>query len=348
MRPVKAGWLLFLILTIILAATGYNHYKKQTEKLERYEANVREVKKLHEQQAKLIKATTKTDEVKKAEEKVLKLLAEEKGDLWFLEDVEDRLGKSFSPTFVLIGPLHSENKGNHLRFQRQISLEATYPEMIKLLNELEKKRGFTVSKLRISQNKKAAASLSKKKKGKTPKIRHRVEFLLSCIKIKESFLTQLGLQAPVSAKEDYVESLLLAVPWKPGAKLKFGNMFNDPFVTVKKKEKRRKKASGPKIFPPIDLAGQYTLQGIIKVAGRRLALISPDLVLEAGDLLDNKKLDKIEAGQILLHEGKQKYFLQLPGDFDFGTKGKKSKQAGAAPTKTAVGNEASKEQTSSK
>ncbi len=309
MRPVKAGWLIFLTLLSFGLGTGYYLYSRQAVRLERHAANMREIKELQKKQAKLMVVPAKNEE----EGEVLKLLATKKGDLWFMEDIEEQLGTNFPPTFLMIGPLKRKDKKNHIRFSRQLSLETSFPDLINLLDILETKRGFTVSQLQITPNLGKAG-------------RHRVNFWLSCLQIKESFLSQLGLDNPSNYRgTTAVASLLLDPPWQPGQKIKLAGKLSDPFkkfvpkkpVPVKKKlAKKTKQPKKPNVLPPIDLVGKYTLQGVVKLGGKQMVLIAPDHVLEEGDWLGEKQLVKIEKGKVTLKQGKQKYFLTLPGSVE--------------------------------
>ena len=330
MRSVKLGWMILLTLLTVLSGGGYYLYARQEQRFDRHAANIREIKKLKEQQAKLMQVPEKSED----ETEVLKILASQKGELWFLEDIEEQLGLKAGPRFLLIGPVKREEKSNHVVFSRQVSLEAGFSELMRLLDILETKRGFRVSRLQIMVN------------PVNPK-RHRIDFWLSCIRIKESFLAQLGLDAPLSGREGVkVASLLLDLPFRAGEKLVLEDELGDPFLKLEPrktrgpqkkalaKRSRRRRRSKPLALAPIDLAGEYTLQGIVKVAGRRMALIAPDRVLEEGDWLGKKQLVEIRESKVIFQAGRQKYFLKLPGDSRL--PGKNSSKAQGLPKRVAA------------
>ncbi|MBI5787561.1 MAG: hypothetical protein HZA78_01720 [Candidatus Schekmanbacteria bacterium] len=310
LRPaVKLGWSIFFILTLASLGLSYYSYGKQTDLLVRHEENLQNIKGLKEKQAKLAEFQPKTQE----ELELAKILAEQQGDLWFLEDIEELLGEKYFPTFVLIGPLTQEAKENHIVYSRQMSLNATFPEVELLFMELESKRGFAISGLKLD------AGTTTANINENGQQRHHVDFKLSCVKIKESFLTELGLPTVHNDQQidAQVVSLLMDIPWGEGQKLDLDNEVKDPFIVYVRPVPKQIKTESTS-YEPKDLSGQYTLQGIATIGGKKMAIISPDRVLEVGDLLDHKKIAKIEDARIVLKEGRQEYFIKLPGGTEFG------------------------------
>jgi hypothetical protein len=265
--------------------------------------NKEKMKKLEEEESK--KLEWKAEEEKDIE--TLKNLAKKQGKWWFLHDIEEELGAEFKPLFRSIGQMKMEDKNDYLYVSRKIQLEASYPEIIKLFENLEKERGFSIEELKIRSS------------PNNPE-RHEASFTLSCVEIKKGFLSEL---TAMEGKEEevplFVDSLLLPPPWDEKQLLVLETEGIDPFVELEE-VKKAVVPEGPVILPPIDISSKYRLEGIVSFPQYRIAIIGPDYILREGDWLDNMQITSINNHRITLMEGEQEYFMNIPGFATLGDK----------------------------
>ncbi len=300
MNTLKLGWLIFLMLLLVLTGGGYSLYRKQAEAMRKNQANREEIERLQEEQ------THKVDwETEKSKDiGVLRELAKYQGKWWFLHDIEEELGTEFIPLFRTIGELKIEDRRDYTYISRKLKVEASYAELIRLFENLERERGFSIENLKITSG--AARSDTG---------RHLATFVLSSLEIKKKFLDELLAIKPEARQGTLpVESLLLAPPWTDEQMLALKIDTIDPFV---KQDVLATLATPgeavPAILPPIDLSPRFRLEGIIKFPQNYIAIIGPDYIVKAGDWLENMQIEDINARRVTLIEGEQEYFMAIPG-----------------------------------
>jgi hypothetical protein len=296
MNLLKTWWIVFLVLLSIFIVGGYHLYSQQTEKMQKHKQNKEMIKKLEESQEE--DTVLKTEEKKDIE--TLKSLAKQHGKWWFLHDIEDELGDEFKPLFRSIGQMKLEDKADYLYISRKVELEASYNELIRLFENLERERGFSIEELKIS----ALPG--------NPE-RHHVSFTLSSVEIKKGFINELvGLEEKEEDLNLQVESLVLAPNWDSKQMLALENETIDPFVR-QPRIKIVARSETPEILPPIDLSSKYRLEGIVDFPQYRIAIIGPDYILKEGDWLDNMQVVSIDDRRITLMDGEQEYFMSISG-----------------------------------
>jgi hypothetical protein len=296
MNILKAGWIVFLMLLIGAAGGGYYLYREQSLTMRKHIANKRQIERLEKEQKQEVE--WKLEEKRDIE--TLKKLAKKHDKWWFLHDIEEELGGEFRPLFRSIGQMKVEEGQDYLHVSRKVEVEATYPELIRLLENLERERGFSIEGLKISASSNDAE-------------RHNAKFTLSCVEVKKGFLDEL---LDIEEKKETVspptESLVLSPPWDKEQMLVLKTQTIDPFIKLDR-ERLRGGPEAPAILPPIDLSSKYRLEGIISFPQYRLAIIGPDYLLKEGDWLDNMQVIKIDDQRVSLKEGEQEYFLAIPG-----------------------------------
>jgi len=301
MNILKVGWLIFLILLVAAGGGGYYLYHQQTLQMQRHLANIAEISRYEAEQS-----TAMEKELEYKEDlQMLENLAKGHDKWWFLQDIEEVLGQEFQPLFRSIGSLKVEDKADYVRISRAIKVEASYPELIRLLEELEKKRGFAIEQLKIVQNPNNPGQ-------------HKAQFVLSSIEIKKGFFDQLrDLEGKkeVAATTNIMptESLIVPPPWKEGQKLVLREEFTDPFVKYEEEKVIEVVTGEPEVLEPIDLSATYRLEGIVQFPQYRVAIVSPNYILREGDWLEDKQITSITESKVVLHKGEQEYYLTIPG-----------------------------------
>lgn len=314
MNILKVGWIIFLVVLSVAVAGGYSVYNKQKLALQKHGKNQEELKKLEEKEKN--KGTLDAEKDKDIE--TLKELSKQHGKWWFLHDIEDELGVEFKPLFISIGKVKLRDMRDYLYISRQMNIEATYPELIKLFENLEREKGFSVEDLKIQAHSPAQAG------------RHQVSFTLSSLEIKKKFLDEL-LEVEGKGKEkekedlgQFAESLILSPPWGDEQMLIVKLDKDDPFVRedVSKlltySPDSDSDSDIPAVVAPIDLSSRYRLEGIINFPLYRLAIIGPDYLLKEGDWLEDLQVQSIDKQKITFKQGDQEYFLPVPGFMNAG------------------------------
>ncbi len=307
MNTLKLGWLILLVLALVAAGGSYNLYQEQTVKMDKNQANREEVEKLQEEQTH--KVEWEADKAKDIE--TLRELAKSQGKWWFLHDIEEEMGTEFVPYFRIIGELKVEDQQDYIYISRNLEVEASYAELIRLFENLERELGFSIENLKITSG-----------TARGDKDRHLATFVLSSLEIKKRFLDELlNIKQESKQVKLTMASLLLTPPWTADQTLALKIDTVDPFIkqdalamfTVPTGTNKETEMGMPAILPPIDLSPRFRLEGIIKFPNTYVAIIGPDYIMQEGDWLENMLVEDIDARRVTLKEGEQEYFLAIPG-----------------------------------
>ncbi len=299
---LRAGWVLFFILFVWITGTAIYNYRKQSVTMQTHLENKEKIVKLENEQK--MKAEWKAEEKKDIEK--LKKLAREHGRWWFLHDIEEQLGPQFKPLFESIGPMKLTNERDYVYMSRNIVIEGTYPEIIKLFGNLEKDRGFSIEELSISKLGMRGDEFNLEQINKA-------SFILSSVEVKKDFMDELvGLERKQYLGDSFrMESLLLPALWNESEALVLKYLRKDPFAMPSGNTVQAVKDK-VSILPPIDLSARYRLEGIVNFPLYKLAIIGPDYILKEGDWLEDKQVISISEEKITFKAGKQEYFLSVP------------------------------------
>lgn len=307
MNVLKVGWIIFLVVLVTALMGGYRVYKRQDSAFGKHDKNQQELEKMKKEE----QHKGEWEIEKKKDIETLKELAKHHGKWWFLHDIEDELGEEFNPRFLGIGKIKVQDQQDYIYISRHLDIEASYPELIKLFENLERERGFSVEDLKISAGSNAGDG------------RHLASFTLSSLEIKKKFLDELlEIEEKKKERKQLAESLILTPPWRDDQLLIVKLNESDPFVKEDAAKFFTIASSGgiglPAVVAPIDLSPRYRLEGIIDFPKYRLVIIGPDYILKEGDWLEDMQVESIENQKVTLRQGEQEYFLAIPGFMDLG------------------------------
>ncbi len=299
MNLFKIAWIVFLVLFMGGTGFGFHLYQEQEHTLSKHKKNKQDIIGLKLQAEKSLEQ----EFAEKEEIEALQDIGKGYNKWWFLQDIEETLGKQYTPLFTSVGPAKIQEKQDYRRLSRQIEVEGGYSELVELLENLEKEKGFSIEKLSIRQS-------------RTVPGKQTASFTLSGVEIKEGIFEQLkDLDGKTEEKKVKfsAESLIIATSWKRNERLIVMEVLSDPFLPpLPEAVKTKVRVKAPE---PINLArlGKYKLEGILDFPDFRVAIISPNSILRAGDWLDTKEIISIGKRKVILREGRQEYYLVIPG-----------------------------------
>lgn len=193
----------------------------------------------------------------------------------FLKNIETLAGK-LGFEYDGVKPMDEEETLDYIRYPFLVETKSKYREIVQFIDSLENSLGLNLDDLHIENDPKAPEW-------------HRLKFTVSTFELKRTEF------APPDkpGKEQ-------AVP--PQIVVRDIRVTRDPFVEKRKKEEKKVAAAGTrKKRPP-----RLKLNGIIDIAGKRIAIVN-DKIVKEGDWIANHRILKIEKDEVIaVYRGKER------------------------------------------
>jgi len=175
-----------------------------------------------------------------------------------------------------VKPLDKEESPEYIRYPFLVQTESKYGEIVKFIDSLENSFGLNLDDLHIENNPKAPKS-------------QLLRFTVSTFELTRTE----SAPSDKSGKEQ-------AVP--PQIVVRDIRVTRDPFVEKEREDKKKVATARPRRKRPPPLK----LNGIIDIAGTRIAIVN-DTIVKEGDWIVNHRILKIEEDEVIaVYRGKER------------------------------------------